>query len=147
MENNSLRSIKNAKILLKPVLYLIALILITFSCKKETSPITPLPPKNIYTAADVVGAYTVKRSEWSDNPLGIGPVGSIITFTLVSKNQVNDGYLTYQVDSLGFLTAPPRPNTYTVSAFGSYDLKAISLTFTVTKDNSTTSGNVFMTKP
>ena len=147
MENNSLFLIKNVKLLLKLVLCTLTLMLMTVSCKKETSTVTPLPPKNMYTAADVVGAYTVKKSEWSDNPLGIGPVGSIITFTLVSKDQVNDGYLTYHVDSLGFLTAPPRPNTYTVSAFGSYDLKAISLTFTVTKDNSTTSGNVFMTKP
>ncbi len=141
MKNNSFLLIKNVKLLL-----ILALILITFSCKKEANTVTPLP-KRTYTAADVVGAYTVKKSEWSENPLGIGPVGSIITFTLVSKDQVSDGYLTYQVDSVGILIAPPRPNTYTVSAFGSYDLKAISLTFTVTKDNSTTQGNLFMTKP
>jgi hypothetical protein len=130
-------------------LILSAVILLTFistSCKKETTTETPLT-KRTYTAADVVGAYTVKKSEWSENPLGIGPVGSIITWTLVSNNQVSDGYLTYKVDSLGFLTAPPRPNTYTVSAIGSYDLKAISLTMTVTKDNSSNSGTLLMTKP
>ena len=145
MKNNSLLLSKNVKLLLKPVLCILALILITFSCKKETNTVTPKRTCT-YTAADVVGNYTVKKSEWSENPLNIGPVGSSIVFTLVSKDQVSDGYLTYRVDSCGFLTAPPRPNTYTVSAFGSYDLKAISLTFTVTKDNSI-SGFVFMTKP
>jgi hypothetical protein len=146
MENNSLVLIKNAKLLLKPVLCLLALILITVCCKKETNTVTPLP-KRTYTAADVVGAYVVKKSEWTENPLGIGPVGSIITWTLVSNDQVSDGYLTYRVDSFGILTAPARPNTYTVSATGSYDLKTIVLSITVTKDNSSSSGTLVMTKP
>jgi hypothetical protein len=140
MKNNS-----KVKLLLKPVLCLLALILITFSCKKETNTVTPLP-KRTYTAADVVGAYTIKKSEWTENPLGIGPLGTTWTMTLVSNDQVSDGYLTYKVDSLGILSAPPRPNVYTLSAIGSYDLKTITLNVYVSKDNSTTTGILFMTK-
>jgi hypothetical protein len=123
------------------------LIFISTSCKKETNTVTPQLPKLTYTAADVVGTYTVKKSEWTENPLGIGPVGEILTWTLVSKDQVSDGYLTYHVDSLGFLLAPPRPNLYTVSASGFYDKKTISLFMTVTKDNSSSSGTLEMTRP
>ena len=143
MKNNSLVMIKK----LKPVLCLLTLILITFSCKKETIVVTPIKPT--YTAADVVGSYTVKKSEWSGsaNPLGIGPVGEIITFTFVSKDAVSDGYLTYHVDSTGFLSAPPRPNLYVVSASGYCDSKTLNLTFYVIRDNSVSTGNLVMTKP
>lgn len=145
MKNDSLVMIKNVKLLLKPGLCLLALVLITFSCKKETNTVTPKRTCT-YTAADVAGKYTILKSEWPENPLGIGRLGTTWTMTLESNNRVNDGYLTYQVDSCGFLSAAPRPNTYTVSATGSYDLKTITLNVYVTKDNSTTTGILFMTK-
>lgn len=123
------------------------ILLITTSCKKETTTVTPTSVKSTYAAADLVGSYTVKKSEWTANPLGIGSVGETWTWKLVSKDSVTDGYLTYHVDSTGFISAPPRPNLYVVSAFGSYDLKTISLTMYVTRDNYASSGTVIMTKP
>ena len=71
MKNNPLLLSKNVKLLLKPLLCILALALITFSCKKETNTVTPKRTCT-YTAADVAGKYTILKSEWPENPLGIG---------------------------------------------------------------------------
>lgn len=123
------------------------LVLAVASCEKDdTTPPAPPPVEAHYTTDDVAGTYTMAQANWSGF-VG-GTVGSIWTWTAVSQDSLNDGYINIGLTSKGKLSAPPQTvGTLIVSFEGQYSPKKISGTFTIKNGQETSSGYVIMTKP